>query len=456
MALIKIWIQTTPSSIVNTRWFGILLCFMVILGAGLAGSLFAGISGFLAGREVLIPWAVLGLGLALFLSVFKFDFMVLMSFCLFGMVRIEPAPTDMLVMLLFPIGILSGKLSLKTLRDSPLIHLLLLGYIVTNFISMIYVNEVIEGVRYLFITGYLIVLFYFVKMYATSFQARRTVMIGYLASALASVFLIALGYLGIGTDIFLEFNRASGLFKDANVFGPFLILAILFLIDEVLQPQIFRGFFVAKILGISALGAGVFLSGSRAAWGNLTLALLIYLILTIKSRPKIIAPVLIVAIIGLMFLPFLSTWLGSLEFIQGFLEDRAKFQAYDVSRFGRQLEGIQVGMTHLLGLGPGMWSSAHSLYVRTFAENGIFGFATLMFLLLVLSIGTFFRAFREINKPCGISAKVVLGCLLGHLMNSFVIDTIHWRHFWFILALAWVTITTETQAFSKIGNHRIE
>jgi len=462
MALMKTWTQTTPSSIVDTRWFTILLSFLVILLGGLAGGLVSRVTWSLAGKEVFILWALLGSWLILFLSVVKFDFMVLVSFCLFSLVRIEPAPTDMLIMLLLLMGLLIGKLSLKALTGSSLIHLALWGFLVANLASLVCVNAVFEGARFLFITAYMIAFVYFVKMYVTSFQAMRNVMMGYLVSAVLAIFLVLLGYLGIGTELFIEWGtRAQGPFKDANVFGPFLIPMIVFLIDEILHPRIFRGFYLAKVLGIIALTAGVFLSGSRAAWGNLALSLLIYLVLTIKSTPRAgiahllsllrakIIYLLILLIIGSLLLAALPTWLGSQEFVRAFLADRAKFQQrYDASRFARQIEGINAGLTHLIGVGPGMWTSAHSLYVRTFAEHGVFGLVTLFLCLLVLLMGTFVRALRETDKPYGMSARVVFACLIGHLMNGFVIDTIHWRHFWFILALAWVVTTVKDSASS--------
>jgi len=397
--------------------------------------------------------------------------MVLANFCLFSLVRIEPAPTDMLVMLLLLMGLLTGRLSLKALTGSSLVHLALGGFLVANLVSLIYVSAVFEGARYLFITAYMIALVYFVKMYITSLQAMRTVMIGYLVSATLAVSLVTFGYLGIGTELFVRYGtRAQGLFKDVNVFGPFLILMIIFLIDEVLHPCIFRGLYPAKVLGIITLTTGVFLSGSRAAWGNLVLSLLVYFILVAKraSRTKIIhllslfrariVYLLTLLIVGLLVLVVLLTRPGFLEFIQAFVTERARFQIYDTTRFARQIEGLNAGLTHLIGVGPGMWVEAHSLYVRAFAEHGIFGLVTLLLCLVVLSVGTFFRALRESDKPYGLSAKVVFACLVGHLANSIVIDTIHWRHFWFILGLSWVVITVKgsTSSDCLVGSRGAE
>jgi hypothetical protein len=295
------------------------------------------------------------------------------------------------------------------------------------------------------ITVYLVAFTYFVKMYVTSPQTMRNVMIGYLISAMINTSFIALGYLGIApfTELFLEFGgRAVGAFKDANVFGPFLIPMIILLIDETFFPRIFSRFYLAKIFGVVVLTAAVFLSFSRAAWGNLALTLFAYFILNIKevSRRgvsnllKRSIGFLLLAVAGLgAFEPLLS-WMGLREFFTW----RMSLQDYDLERFARQKEGIHAGLTHLFGVGAGMWNSAHSLYVRTFAEHGILGLVALLLCLLVLSIGGFSRALRETDKQYGLSAKVVMACLIGHLMNSVVIDTVHWRHFWFILALAWV------------------
>jgi hypothetical protein len=35
---------------------------------------------------------------------------------------------------------------------------------------------------------------------------------------------------------------------------------------------------------------------------------------------------------------------------------------------------------------------------------------------------------------------VVFACIWGHIANSFVIDTVHWRNIWFIYALPCATV----------------
>jgi len=403
---------------------------------------------FTAGGGGLVLFAVVGLGLALLLSVTRFDFMVFVCFCLLGIVRIEPAPVDGLVIVLLLVGLLTGKLSLKALHESSFVHLMLWIFLVANFASLAATRTFSDSLRFLMTTVYLIVFAYFVKMYVTSFQAMRRLMVGYLASAAINTLFIVLGYLGISPffELFLQSGvRAVGAFKDPNVFGPFCVPMILLLIDEILYPRILPRFFLAKVLGVVALTAAVFLSFSRAAWANLALAVAIYSLLNVNQVFRIElgnlltggTTLLLVTIGGLQVFEPLLGRMGLKEFLAW----RTSSHGYDTYRFDRQKEGIEAGLTHLFGVGPGTWDNAHSLYVRTFAEHGILGLASILVLILVLIMSTFRRALDEVSKPYGLSAKVILACLVGLALNSVVIDTIHWRHLWLILALAWAVCT---------------
>jgi hypothetical protein len=424
-----------------------------MLLSAIAGALAVVLMHYLPGREVLIFVAVVGLGVTVFLSIVKFDFMVLVTFCLLGIVRIEPAPVDGLSMLLLLVGISTGKLSLKALKDSSLIHLALWTFLMVNIASLMGAKMFSDSLRFAMISVYLIAFTYFVKMYVTSFQAMRVVLVGYLVSAAVNTCLVVLGYRGISpfTELFLQDGaRALGAFKDPNVFGPFCIPIIVWLVDESLHPHILPGFVSAKIIGVIALTAAVFVSFSRAAWANLALALCVYSLLNIKeglrvrvsSLPKWGGSLLVLAAIGSqVFKPFFSR----IDF-EEFLAWRLSAHEYDVYRFDRQRAGVEAGLTHLFGVGPGMWESAHSLYARALAEHGVLGLAALSLFILTLLIGTCSQALQEITRPYGLSAKVVAACLAGLVLNSAVIDTIHWRHFWLVLALAWVIITQREPA----------
>jgi hypothetical protein len=41
------------------------------------------------------------------------------------------------------------------------------------------------------------------------------------------------------------------------------------------------------------------------------------------------------------------------------------------------------------------------------------------------------------RETYGIGSAALLGALCGILVNSVVIDTLHWRHLWIVIALIW-------------------
>jgi len=120
-------------------------------------------------------------------------------------------------------------------------------------------------------------------------------------------------------------------------------------------------------------------------------------------------------------------------------------QGYDRVRFATQAVALEAAQEHPLGVGPGQAEvlfdySTHSMYVRILTENGLAGLlAVLIFIgatisrsvsVLRVSVDPWLR---EVNL-------IVLACIVGHLVNSFVIDTVHWRHIWFIYALPWIPV----------------
>ena len=126
---------------------------------------------------------------------------------------------------------------------------------------------------------------------------------------------------------------------------------------------------------------------------------------------------------------------------QDFLVDRARLQGYDATRFSAQVIGIPSAERYPLGVGPGQFESyapisAHSLYVRVVGEQGLAG----LLALLTLLVSTLIVAARNAlagRDTYGIGSAALLGAWCGLLVNSLVVDTIHWRHLWIVAALIW-------------------
>jgi hypothetical protein len=68
------------------------------------------------------------------------------------------------------------------------------------------------------------------------------------------------------------------------VFGAFLVLSVLIVMEELIRPRLFRRWRALLAITVAVLGVGVVLSFSRAAWLNLGVGLTVML-LVLALRP---------------------------------------------------------------------------------------------------------------------------------------------------------------------------
>ena len=183
---------------------------------------------------------------------------------------------------------------------------------------------------------------------------------------------------------------------------------------------------------------GITLSFSRAAWGNLVISLTIYLfILKKEAIRKRIKTFLLLFFIGVpVFFYFIQT-----PMVEDLFENRLGYQGYDDNRFDTQKVVFTTGLSNPLGVGGGqsdnvVQKSPHNLYARVFTENGILGVLSFL-LLLLLSIRKSYKNYRQTKSESSNFYIVIFASLIGLAFNSFFVDTLHWRHFWLLLSLAW-------------------
>jgi O-antigen ligase len=299
-------------------------------------------------------------------------------------------------------------------------------------------------VRFLAITTYLLVIALWLTSYLQTQVRTRRVIGAYVAGA---VIVSALGVLALflpipGRDVLTgeTVTRAQGLFKDPNVFGPFLIPAALILLEETIRPRLLGLRRSTSVVLLGVLVLGVVFAYSRAAWLNLLIAVIVMLgVMTLRTgaaQSAFAALAVVAAIAALGGAAVVAT--GSV----GFLQDRARVQAYDTDRFSAQRTGVELAEQHVLGIGPGQFEveqpvSAHSIYVRVLAEQGVLGLGVLVSLLagtLALAAGNAIGG-RDTH---GVGSAALLGAWCGLLANSAFVDTLHWRHLWLVAALIWV------------------
>lgn len=373
------------------------------------------------------------------IGLLNYDLLVLTTFCLIGFVRVEPAPFDLLVVVLLGVGLLTGRLRWPSSKQGTVVQIGLWGLTVTNMLSTVGVIPIYDSLRFLSITLYLLALFCFVRMYATEPHAVRIVLVGYLMSAVINVLAVVLGFLGVSLPVpVVVFSiRGIGFFKDPNVYAPFVIVAALWIGDQAVQRSSSFTRTGPLLLLVGLLGAGATLSLSRAAWINLALGGFLYFVLLLRGGPRThIARAFVLAMAVVLAAIFAVQFLG----LGDVIARRARFQIYDTMRFRIQRGGLLAALSHPLGVGPGGWRNAHSLYVRTLAEHGVLGLTALGVLIGGLVVPLARRALQEPARNQVLPDRVLLACIGGQLVNSLVIDSIHWRHLWVILGLAWASL----------------
>ena len=434
------WDEHRPAgSFSANRWLGITLA---------AGALFGMIAGW---ATWLLPlggypaWLLLAAPLTgmviLLIGLVNYDLLVLLTFSTVGFVWFEPAPFDMLLVVVLALGLFTGRLRWPTSRKGALVHIGLWGLVVTNILSAVVLVPILPNLLFLGITLYVLALFCFVRMYVIDQDAARAVLTGYLVSAVANVVVTILGLSGFTIPLpVVRFSiRGAGFFEDPNVYGPFVLVAALWVADQIVQHPFSFARTVPQLLLTGLLGAGAMLSLSRAVWINLGFGGLLYLALLLRraSRDEV-ARFSILAVVVLLIAVFtLQSWgLGEV------MSRRWTFYGYDEARFSIQRRGIVAAFTHPIGVGPGGWPNTHSLYVRTLAEHGVLGLASLVLLIGGLMLPLVRRAWQGGAAKGILPDRLLVATIAGQLVNSVVIDSIHWRHLWILLGLAWSALET--------------
>jgi len=369
----------------------------------------------------------------------RYDAAIALGLLLLAAVRIEPAPADLVFAVVIAVALVTGRIHLERV---PLTATVLVSFfLAVNLLAATGAADSVRAIMFFGITFYLGVFALWFTAYVASVRAARLVLLAYVAGAVISAGAACLALVASfpGAQALVDGPRAQGLFKDPNVFGPFLVPAALMLMEETVAPRLLRFHRVTKLLLLSVLTVGVLFSFSRAAWLNLAVGVLVLLSVLMLRRGgarhalTLLAVALVAAIALVSVLEATST--------TDFLSERAALQDYDAQRFGAQASGVEIAQTHPLGLGPGQFErvsdlSAHSIYVRAIAEEGIVG-VLLLLGLLVLTLGFAARNVALGVDTYGIGSAALFAAWCGLLANSFFVDTLHWRHLWLVAALIW-------------------
>ena len=359
-------------------------------------------------------------------------------------VNVEPAPFDVAIAGLGLVLLARGRLSFPGGARIPMV--LLTGFGIANLLSLAVMRHPEVGFSFAGITAYLVA--FWVLVVAALGRGRTStldaVLWGYAVSG------AVVGAVGIATflglpglkPVLAPTGRFVALFKDPNVCGAYLVPAAAIALAALIGRQTRRRLLCVAAIAVCAGGA--FLSFSRAAWINLGVTFGVFFVLFSFAnalsrtwwRTVLFFPLVVV------LLSLHAYQLASVPDVHDMFALRFGMQSYDAARFATQSHALHTAVHNPLGLGPGSTEgafslAAHSTYVRALVENGVLG-ALSLFAFMVVSCGrAMWYAVVSRQTLDRLRFAVVTAVLCGMYVEAAVIDTVHWRHFWLFLALAW-------------------
>jgi len=282
----------------------------------------------------------------------------------------------------------------------------------------------------------------------------RLIMTFYVAGCLAATLAAVIGYFNVIPsfyDLFTNYGRARGTFKDPNVLGAALAPALVYLAWVVLRSKP-RYALLGAGTGL-VLALGLLLTFSRGAWASAAFSILlaVWLMTATTRRRTDVRRFAAVAVLGTVALAASLAAALNLDTVSSVFEERASLdQSYDEGpegRFGGQAKARALILEHPFGIGTHTFrdtyhpEEAHNVYLTQFLNAGWLG-GILYIVSVASTLAAGLYAIRRRNALQG-PLIVATASFAGAAFEGFVIDTDHWRHFYLLMALIWGLVDTE-------------
>jgi O-antigen ligase len=291
----------------------------------------------------------------------------------------------------------------------------------------------------------------------------RLMLNAYLVAATVAALAGIIGYFDLisgSYDLFTKYDRATGTFKDPNVFGPFLIAGLLTAVHLWLERPTHRG--ILPLAAAVLITLATLFTFSRGAWGATAIAFAIYAILYLttaeRNRERLKIAGLVVggtAVVGLLLVAALQS-----DAAANLLEQRATLtQPYDEGpegRFGGQEKAFHLILENPLGIGAQVFThyhhheEAHNVYLTAMLNGGWIGGLTYL-LLTILTLGLGWRHALKATKTQRLFL-IAYAALAANILEGYIIDSDHWRHIYLLTGLVWGLMAGDPRA---VRNARI-
>lgn len=387
--------------------------------------------------------------------------LVWLTFATSGFVFSEPCPTDMLALCLIVLLPVIGLV-----RVTPLLALFLMlwaAMAASGLVSATFADDTGKAVTHVLVTFFLAgAAFTFAAFIAARPADNLKLMFnGLTVAAIIAALAGIAGYFTLlpGAEIFTKFGRASGTFKDPNVFGPFLVPATLYALHTALERPLRKAAAPLALAGLLALG--IFVSFSRGAWINLIVSLAIFLAIAFVTAPgngrrqKIV----FLAIAGAALIAAAITATLQNDKVASLVAERASLsQSYDTGpegRFGGQEKATALILENPLGIGAAQFApyyhheEAHNVYLSMTLASGWLGSGLyIVAVLATLALG-FSQSFKR--TPWQPLVVIAVAAFAANAAEGIIIDSDHWRHFYTLMAVIWGTTAAKVPSAIQDG-----
>jgi hypothetical protein len=350
-------------------------------------------------------------------------------------VYIEPAPADVMfavVVLLFAFLKLEA-----TVCVMPLL-LMLVIYNFGGFLSYLQAPPQEDALMFIITSAYMALSAIVFALYVAANPMQNAHVIGAawsIGAVIASIWGM-IDYFNLPSPFPLQVlpGRATGLFKDPNVYSTYLIFPMIYMLQSLVMGTTRKPVLVSLALAVCSIG--LFLSFSRGAWANFIMAagLLFILNFVLYANERLRMRLVIYVFAALIFATIAFIVLMSIPTIQKmFIARFSLVQSYDAGetgRFGNQLRSIPELLKLPLGYGPFVFGkiygqAPHNVFVNAFAAYGWIGGIT-YFLMILSTIYIGLRTIFTRTPWQGVSIAVF--CALASVIFQGVqIDTEHWH-----------------------------
>lgn len=290
----------------------------------------------------------------------------------------------------------------------------------------------------------------------------KLIMWCYTASCVMATLCAIAGYFQLvpGTyELFTNYGRARGTFKDPNVYGAALAPALAFLTWNMLRAEM-RIALLSAVLAL-LLAIGLLVSFSRGAWmaGAGAIGIVLWVLVVRSRRRADFYRLGTAGMLGALGLAASLMLVLQIDSVRSLLEQRASLdQSYDVGpegRFGGQEKARQLILDHPLGIGTHTFRDVHhheephNVYLSMFLNAGWIG--GLLYIASILMTGAIGLRYAMKNGYRQGPFLVAGGTFAALAVEGYIIDSDHWRHFFLMMGCVWGLADAELRLWLTAG-----